>query len=82
MSKKDMLESVNIWALKQFSWDKYISLADYTYNLNQKLLRYLLKNPQFSTTISNTEKNNIQILIEAIDLSIKRLQSMEERLNE
>lgn len=82
LPKQELKKAVTIWALKHFKWDEYLELNRYVEKLNQKLLKTLLKNPQWSFKMTETEYLNVGILMDAIDMGISRLDAMENKLNE
>lgn len=82
LSKENLENAVDLWALKNFSWDDYIQLYDYTEKLNKKLLKTLSKNPDWEYEMKEVDVMNMSLLMDSIDLSIMKLEEMDKKINE
>lgn len=82
LTKEQSGKAIDLWALKSFCWDEYIRIHNYIYKSNKKLLSLLLDNPQWQNSMTEKEIFNTSILIDAIDISIDRLERMEFKMNE
>lgn len=72
---------IKLWVLKNIDWEKYNNYYNTITIINKKLLNYLIKRPQISLgKYTSKEQLEIEILANAIDFNIDKLNKYKEEI--